>query len=85
MQRKRHIEHNKCLETPSVTDVKATVKENDYYKCLLCLKVQSCELCNSKYKIGSTQLLNTEIFTFIAPLVFKSCSSRCLFLNRKRQ
>ena len=35
------------------------------------LKVQSCKLYNNKYVIGSTQTTNTEIFAFIALLVFK--------------
>ena len=33
-------------------------------------KVQSCKLCKNKY-IASAQITNTEIFTFIAVIVFK--------------
>ena len=47
------------------------------------LKVQSCKLCNAKYMITSTQITNTEIFTFIAVLVFKLLSRKVLFINRK--
>ena len=36
------------------------------------LKVQPCKLCNNKYMITSTQITRTEIFAFIAVLVFKS-------------
>ena len=34
------------------------------------LKVQSCKLYNNKHTIASTQIPNTEIFAFIAVLVF---------------
>ena len=33
--------------------------------------------------IASTQVTNTEIFTFIAVLVFKLLSREVLFINRK--
>ena len=33
--------------------------------------------------IASTQITNTEIFRFIAVLVFKSLSRKVLFINRK--
>ena len=33
--------------------------------------------------IASTQITNTEIFAFIAVLVFKSLSHKVLFVNRK--
>ena len=42
------------------------------------LKVQSCKLDNNKYMITSTQLKNTEIFTFMAVLVFKLLSRKVL-------
>ena len=48
-----------------------------------CLKVQSCKLYNSKYMIASRPITNTEIFTFIAVLVFKLLSRKVLFINRK--
>ena len=35
------------------------------------LKVQSCKISNKKYTIASTQIRSTEIFVFIAVLVFK--------------
>ena len=35
------------------------------------LKIQSCNLYDNKYMIASTQITNTEIFAFIAVLVFK--------------
>ena len=47
------------------------------------LKVRSCKLCNNKYVIASTEITNTEIFAFIAVLVFKLLSCKVLFLNRK--
>ena len=33
--------------------------------------------------IASTEIANTEIFAFIAVLVFKLLSSKVLFINRK--
>ena len=47
------------------------------------LKVQSCKLYNGKYMIASTQITNTEIFAFIAVLVFKLLGRKVLFINRK--
>ena len=38
------------------------------------LKVQSCKLYNNEYMIASTQIKDTEIFAFIAVLVFKLMS-----------
>ena len=35
------------------------------------LKVESCKLYNNKNTIASTQITNTEVFAFIAVLVFK--------------
>ena len=35
------------------------------------LKVQSCKLYNIKYIIASIQVTKTEIFAFVAVLVFK--------------
>ena len=47
------------------------------------LKIQSCKLYNDKYRIPSTQITNTEIFAFIAVLVFKLLSCKALLINRK--
>ena len=47
------------------------------------LKAQSCKLYSNKYMIASTQITNTEIFAFIAVLVFKLLSWKVLFINRK--
>ena len=47
------------------------------------LKVQSCKLYNNKYMIASTQKTNTDIFVFIAVLVFQLLSRKVLFINRK--
>ena len=47
------------------------------------LKVQSCKLYNNNYMIPSTQITNTEIFAFIALIVFNLLSRKVLFLNRK--
>ena len=49
------------------------------------LKLLSCKLCNNKYMTASTQISNTESFTFIAALVFKILSRKVLFINKKRQ
>ena len=38
---------------------------------------------NNKYMIALTQITNTEIFAFIAVLVFKLLSRKVLFINRK--
>ena len=46
-------------------------------------KVQSYKLYNSKYMIASTQITNTEIFAFVAGLVFKLLSRKVFFVNRK--
>ena len=51
--------------------------------CSYDLKVQSCKLYNNKYTIASTQITNTEIFTFIAVLVFKLLSRKVLFITEK--
>ena len=50
----------------------------------LYLKKQPWKLCNNKYMIASTQITNTEIFAFIAFLVFKLLSRKVLFINRKK-
>ena len=47
------------------------------------LKVQSCKLYNNKYMIASIQITDTEIFAFIAVLVFKLLKHKVLFINRK--
>ena len=47
------------------------------------LKVQSCKSYYNKYMIAPTQIANTEIFSFIAVLVFKLLSRNVLFINRK--
>ena len=47
------------------------------------LKVQSCKLYYYKYTIASTQITNTEIFAFIAILVFKLLDRKILFMNRE--
>ena len=45
------------------------------------LKGQPCKLCNNKHMIASTQITNSEIFAFIAVLVFKLLSHKGLFIN----
>ena len=47
------------------------------------LKVESYKLYNNKYIIASTQITNTEIFAFIAFLVFKLLNRKVLFINGK--
>ena len=43
----------------------------------------SCKLYNNKYMIASAQVTNTEIFAFIAVLVFNLLSRKVLFINKK--
>ena len=38
---------------------------------------------NNKYMIASTQITNTDIFAFIAVLVFKLLSRKVLLINKK--
>ena len=45
--------------------------------------VQSCKLYNKKYMITLTKITSTDIFAFIAVLVFKLLSRKFLFINRK--
>ena len=47
------------------------------------LKAQSCKLYNNKYMIALTRITNTEIFAFLAVLVFNLLSRKVLFINRK--
>ena len=53
-----------------------------YRSILLYLKVQSSKLYN-KYMIASTKITNSDIFAFIAVLVFKLLSHKVLFIKRK--
>ena len=62
---------------------KDTVSLNDVFYKGPCLKVQSCNLYNSKYMIALIQITNTEIFAFTVVLVFKLLSRKVLFINRK--
>ena len=50
---------------------------------ILWLKGQSCKLYNNKYRTASIQITNTEIFAFIAVLVFTLLSSNVLFINKQ--
>ena len=47
------------------------------------LKLQSHKLYTNKYMIVSTQITNTDIFPFIAVLVFDLFSLKVLFIHRK--
>ena len=47
------------------------------------LKMQSYKLYNSKYMTVLIQITNTEVFAFIAVLVFKLLSHKVLLINRK--
>ena len=49
------------------------------------LKLQSSKLYNNKYMITWTQITNTEIFAFIAALVFKILSRKVSVYKQKRQ
>ena len=53
------------------------------FELVFVLKVQSSKLYANKYMIASTKTANTEIFTFIAVLVFQLLSRKVLFINRK--
>ena len=51
--------------------------------------VQSYKLYNNKYMIASaqitrTEITSTEIFVFIAVLVFQLLNHKVLFINRKK-
>ena len=46
------------------------------------LKVHSCKLYNNEYMTTSTKITNTEIFAFIAVLVFKLLSHKVLFIRQ---
>ena len=51
--------------------------------------VQSCKLYNNKYMIASaqitrTEITSTEIFVFVAVLVFQLLNLKVLFINRKK-
>ena len=46
---------------------------------------QPCKLYDNEYKITSTQITNTEIFAFIAVLVFKLLSRKVFVYRQKRQ
>ena len=61
----------------SYSHVKKDLNGNEH------LKVQSCKLNNNKYMIASTQITNTESFSFTAVLVFKLLSRNFLFINKK--
>ena len=47
------------------------------------LKIQSCKLYNKQYIIASTQITSTEIFAFIAILVFNLLNCKFLFIKEK--
>ena len=56
----------------------------DFQICIsVTLKVPSRKLHDNKYMIVSTQITNTEIFAFIAVLVFQLLNRKVLFKNRK--
>ena len=65
------------------SQISFTIKDVNLHTCILRLKVKSCKLYNNKYMIASTQIINSEIFAFIAVLVFKSLIRKVLFINRK--
>ena len=54
------------LNCSDITQVKGTVMQIIY----------------NKYMIVSTQITNTEIFAFIAALIFKLLSRKVLFINK---
>ena len=51
----------------------------------ICLKLQSYKSYNSKHMITSTQITNTEIFSFISALVLKLLSRKVLFTKSKNK
>ena len=46
-------------------------------------KIQPCKLYHDKYMNASTQITNTEIFAFIAVIVFKLLRHKCLLISGK--
>ena len=82
---------NVCISKIMHTSIKVGVQMYVMYtncqtlisdKTEIILTVQSCKLCNNKYMIASTQIINTEIFPFIAVLVFTLLSHKVFFINR---
>ena len=67
-----------------ITEKKGHINKNSKWinKKRKWLKVQSSKLYN-KIMVASTQITNTEIFAFIAVLIFKLLSRKVLFINRK--
>ena len=62
------------------------LKRGTYYRCfnnIKILKVQSCKLYDSKHIIASTQIINAELFAFIAAILFKLLRRKVLSINRK--
>ena len=87
---KRNKETNFTFYTPNNVFLQNNMLRRKNITCMMFnnfsfnhLKVQSCKLYNDKYMIASTQITNTEIFVFIAVLVFKVLSRKVLFRNRK--
>ena len=75
MEAKKNMKMWILLQQMEKTQMKAKEKKT--------LKVQWCKLYDNKYMIASTQIANTEIFAYIAVLVFKLLSRKVLFINRK--
>ena len=58
------------------------LKVYDVINCLYnTSKVQPCKLYNNKYMIAWIQITNTEIFGFMAVVVYKLLSCKVLFTN----
>ena len=71
-------------ESQYFTDTQISKRRKSKAELSYTLKVQSCKLYDNIYVIASVQI-NTEIFTFIAVLVFRLLSHNVLFINRKNK
>ena len=54
-----------------------------HFTFILLVKYSHGNYNNTRYMIASKQIKNTEIFTFLAVLVFKLLSRKVLFIKRR--
>ena len=72
-------------ESQYFTDTQIAKRRKSKAELSYTLKVQSYKLYDNIYVIASIQITNTEIFAFIAVLVFRLLSHKVLFINRKNK
>ena len=61
------------------------LKRGTYYRCfnnIKILSVHSCKLYDNKHIIALTQIINAEIFAFIAAILFNLLRGKVLSINR---